>query len=131
MSFGRKPADNTSWRSTGPRPRQASRCYARGDKNWVVDPQGIPWETYRIFGECPIHGDDTVSRQFDVARQQRVIDQMCVAVAPPGVLSISGRGARCRRLDQTTVDPHRRRRQVEPDPAAARADETQIVAGAM
>jgi catechol 2,3-dioxygenase-like lactoylglutathione lyase family enzyme len=37
----------------------ASCCYARGDKRWVEDPQGIPWETFRTKGESTVYGEDT------------------------------------------------------------------------
>ena len=37
----------------------AACCYARGDKNWVEDPQGIPWETFHTTGESTGYGDDT------------------------------------------------------------------------
>jgi hypothetical protein len=29
-------------------------CYARSDKSWVVDPAGIPWETYRTMEEAEL-----------------------------------------------------------------------------
>jgi hypothetical protein len=29
----------------------ASCCYAKSDKHWVIDPQGIAWEGYRTLGE--------------------------------------------------------------------------------
>ncbi|HET8870080.1 MAG TPA: ArsI/CadI family heavy metal resistance metalloenzyme [Aquabacterium sp.] len=28
-------------------------CYARSDKHWVVDPQGVPWEHFRTLGTIP------------------------------------------------------------------------------
>lgn len=28
-------------------------CYARSDKHWVVDPQGLPWEHFRTLGSIP------------------------------------------------------------------------------
>ena len=34
-------------------------CYARSDKYWITDPQGIAWETYRTLGEAEIYGADT------------------------------------------------------------------------
>jgi catechol 2,3-dioxygenase-like lactoylglutathione lyase family enzyme len=40
---------------------QASCCYAKSDKYWTTDPQGIAWETFRTLGEVPIYGDDTRS----------------------------------------------------------------------
>lgn len=32
---------------------EASCCYARSDKHWVVDPQGLPWEHFRTLGSIP------------------------------------------------------------------------------
>jgi catechol 2,3-dioxygenase-like lactoylglutathione lyase family enzyme len=29
-------------------------CYARSDKHWVTDPQGIAWEHYRTLGDIPV-----------------------------------------------------------------------------
>ncbi|BEP43781.1 ArsI/CadI family heavy metal resistance metalloenzyme [Variovorax sp. V15] len=31
-------------------------CYARSDKHWVTDPQGIAWEHYRTLDTVPVHG---------------------------------------------------------------------------
>jgi catechol 2,3-dioxygenase-like lactoylglutathione lyase family enzyme len=36
----------------------AKCCYARSDKYWTTDPQGIAWETYRTLGEAEIYGAD-------------------------------------------------------------------------
>lgn len=29
-------------------------CYARSDKYWVTDPQGIPWEQFHTLGSIPV-----------------------------------------------------------------------------
>jgi hypothetical protein len=34
----------------------AACCYARSDKYWVQDPQGIAWETFRTLGAIPVFG---------------------------------------------------------------------------
>jgi catechol 2,3-dioxygenase-like lactoylglutathione lyase family enzyme len=34
----------------------ATCCYARSDKYWITDPQGIAWETYHTLGEAEIYG---------------------------------------------------------------------------
>ncbi len=31
-------------------------CYAKSDKYWVTDPQGIAWETYHSLGSIPMFG---------------------------------------------------------------------------
>ncbi len=35
-------------------------CYARSDKAWVDDPQGIAWETFRTHGDSTVYGEDHV-----------------------------------------------------------------------
>ncbi len=38
--------------------RGVSCCYAKSDKHWVTDPQGVAWETYRTLDTVPTyHGD--------------------------------------------------------------------------
>ena len=32
-------------------------CYARSDKYWTTDPQGIAWETFHTLGSIPVYGD--------------------------------------------------------------------------
>jgi catechol 2,3-dioxygenase-like lactoylglutathione lyase family enzyme len=35
-------------------------CYAKGNKYWVLDPQGLAWEHFQTLGEAPIFGRDTI-----------------------------------------------------------------------
>jgi catechol 2,3-dioxygenase-like lactoylglutathione lyase family enzyme len=39
---------------------QAECCYARSDKYWVLDPQGLAWEHFHTFGEVPRFGEDSI-----------------------------------------------------------------------
>ena len=39
--------------------KAARCCYARGDKVWVTDPQGVAWETFATFGEINVFGEDS------------------------------------------------------------------------
>lgn len=32
-------------------------CYARSDKQWIADPQGVAWETFLTFGEATVYGE--------------------------------------------------------------------------
>lgn len=32
-------------------------CYAKSDKHWVIDPSGIPWETYHTLSSAPTFND--------------------------------------------------------------------------
>jgi len=33
-------------------------CYARSNKAWVHDPEGVAWETFHSFGESALYGED-------------------------------------------------------------------------
>lgn len=39
--------------------KQAACCYARSDKYWTVDPQGIAWEAFHSLDAIPMFGEDT------------------------------------------------------------------------
>ena len=33
-------------------------CYARSNKAWVHDPEGVAWETFHSFGASEVYGED-------------------------------------------------------------------------
>jgi len=35
----------------------AQCCYARSDKYWIEDPQGIAWETFHTLDSVPVYGE--------------------------------------------------------------------------
>src|ERR671912_1804787 len=37
----------------------ASCCYAKSDKYWTIDPQGIAWESFHTLDSVPMYGQDT------------------------------------------------------------------------
>ena len=37
----------------------ATCCYAKSDKYWITDPQGVAWETYRTLEAAEIYGATT------------------------------------------------------------------------
>ncbi len=36
----------------------ASCCYAKSDKYWTLDPQGIAWESFHTLGAVPVYGGE-------------------------------------------------------------------------
>ena len=38
-------------------------CYAKSEKSWIADPQGVQWETFLTTGESTVYGADPVSEQ--------------------------------------------------------------------
>jgi lactoylglutathione lyase len=41
--------------------KNATCCYAKSDKYWVLDPQGVAWETFHSLESAPVFGEDTRS----------------------------------------------------------------------
>lgn len=39
--------------------KNVSCCYAKSDKYWVTDPQGIAWETWHNLGSVPVYGGES------------------------------------------------------------------------
>ena len=42
-------------------------CYARSDKQWIADPQGVPWETFLTYGEATIYGEGSLGKLREVS----------------------------------------------------------------
>ncbi|MDE2400388.1 MAG: glyoxalase/bleomycin resistance/dioxygenase family protein [Burkholderiales bacterium] len=38
-------------------------CYARSDKHWVIDPQGLPWEHFQTLGTIPVFREEAPAIQ--------------------------------------------------------------------
>jgi lactoylglutathione lyase len=62
----------------------AACCYARSDKYWTTDRQGIPWETFHTLDSIPVYGD-TVRAQTSA----------CSGAAPSAETASSKSGACC------------------------------------
>ncbi|HJY75538.1 MAG TPA: ArsI/CadI family heavy metal resistance metalloenzyme [Burkholderiales bacterium] len=37
----------------------AACCYAKSDKYWTIDPQGVAWESFHTLGSVPVYGTDS------------------------------------------------------------------------
>ena len=42
--------------------KDAACCYAKSDKYWTIDPQGIPWESFHTLDSIPVFGAETRSK---------------------------------------------------------------------
>ena len=43
-------------------------CYAKSDKYWVTDPQGIAWESFRSLGSVPFYGPEAPDSAIEQPR---------------------------------------------------------------
>lgn len=50
---------------------QASCCYAKSNKAWVKDPDGISWETFHTTGTATTYGEDTASKAVKAAAAEQ------------------------------------------------------------
>lgn len=46
---------------------QTTCCYARSDKHWVSDPQGVAWEYFHTLGDIPLYSEAAAPRPVQVA----------------------------------------------------------------
>jgi catechol 2,3-dioxygenase-like lactoylglutathione lyase family enzyme len=60
----------------------AACCYARSDKYWVTDPQGIAWETFHTLDSIPVFGEDV--RVTEPARQEACCTPAATIEIVPG-----------------------------------------------
>jgi catechol 2,3-dioxygenase-like lactoylglutathione lyase family enzyme len=37
-------------------------CYAKSDKQWIADPQGVPWEAFFTYGEATVYGEGSLGK---------------------------------------------------------------------
>ena len=64
----------------------AQCCYAKSDKYWVTDPQGIAWESFRSLGSIPLfggEGDASSAEQPASCGGGEASATSCCAVAEP------------------------------------------------
>ena len=36
-------------------------CYAKSDKYWITDPQGVAWESFHTLADAPVYGSDVAT----------------------------------------------------------------------
>ena len=44
--------------------KNATCCYAKSDKYWTLDPQGIAWESFHTLESAPLYGKDAGVREI-------------------------------------------------------------------
>jgi glyoxalase/bleomycin resistance protein/dioxygenase superfamily protein len=55
-------------------------CYAKSEKSWISDPQGLPWETFLTSGESTVYGDSV-----DLGPIRTAAGACCTPEIPQGV----------------------------------------------
>lgn len=55
-------------------------CYARSDKEWALDPQGVRWESFLTHGQITTYGEGSA---FDVKANVSATTACCAPKAAP------------------------------------------------
>ena len=63
--------------------KATSCCYAQSDKQWIADPQGVPWETFFTFGESTTYGESDSLTQLKEANERAVSCEPSLAELTP------------------------------------------------
>lgn len=63
-----------------------SCCYARSEKHWLTDPQGIAWEQFHTLGNIPVFNESTQSAE---------VSACCAPEAAPATLVPGAKSACC------------------------------------
>ena len=58
---------------------ETSCCYARSDKYWLTDPQGIAWEQFHTLGNIPVFSEKTPA-----VPEGKEVAACCAGAAPRG-----------------------------------------------
>lgn len=67
--------------------KNATCCYARSDKWWITDPQGIAWETFHTLDSVPVYGDPRPQVSAEL--------KTCCASAETVIINSAKKGACC------------------------------------
>lgn len=61
-------------------------CYARSEKSWIADPQGISWETFLTTGASTVYGDSVDLGPIRTVRSTQkaadAVESPCCAPTP-------------------------------------------------
>jgi lactoylglutathione lyase len=57
---------------------ETSCCYARSDKHWITDPQGIAWEHFHTLGNIPVFSEGK-----PLADKRPAVASACCATRSP------------------------------------------------
>jgi hypothetical protein len=59
-------------------------CYARSEKHWVTDPQGIAWEHFHTLDSIPVFSERNAAAAAPAAAATAADTSACCTPAPRG-----------------------------------------------
>ena len=66
-------------------------CYAKSEKSWIADPDGVVWEAFLTNGEATVYGDNADLSALSESPEQAACRAPAIAGAePPAAISCCG-----------------------------------------
>ena len=63
---------------------ETSCCYAKSEKHWITDPQGVAWEHFHTLGDIPVFGSGSLSSPAPTPATTTSESACCSPSAPRG-----------------------------------------------
>jgi len=63
---------------------ETSCCYAKSEKHWITDPQGVAWEHFHTLGDIPVFGDGRAASPALAPMADAKASACCSPGAPRG-----------------------------------------------
>src|SRR6202011_3822504 len=57
-------------------------CYAKSDKQWIADPQGVPWETFFTYGETTAYGEGSLAKLREASERAMCCEPSLAEAVP-------------------------------------------------
>lgn len=70
-----------------------SCCYARSEKHWVTDPQGVAWEHFHTLGNIPVFNEAAAQPSDQVAHEAAPAAACCPPRAPAATAAVGAAAA--------------------------------------
>ena len=74
---------------------QTTCCYARSDKHWITDPQGIAWEHFHTLGDIPVFSEKAPAAAGSACCATPATPATPATRGKPAAIPVTASGARC------------------------------------
>ena len=76
-------------------PGETACCYARSNKYWATDPQGIAWETFHSLSNIPVFGEDENPENITSNPTACCVPETAEATVIPGAIPVKAQQGKC------------------------------------
>jgi catechol 2,3-dioxygenase-like lactoylglutathione lyase family enzyme len=63
---------------------ESTCCYARSEKHWITDPQGVAWEHFHTLGSIPVYREESGTAVLEQSSHQAPVATGCCPPANRG-----------------------------------------------